>query len=135
MNVVKQWFDPKNPAGRTEFVWIQVAGLILEGHARQWVSAAYGSTRVILTVSLIAMLIVLGISAAKRLLDVGWTRRWSFLILGLILLNIQNGVGRFDTLLLKGAAIFSAVLSIGYFALVIVLFVKSGARRGADPHT
>jgi hypothetical protein len=77
-----------------------------------------------LVACVVVLFAVMAIATAKRLLDVGWPRWWSFLVLGPVLLDTLSGIRKADSAFLKSAAILSAVLCVGYLALVAVLVLK-----------
>jgi uncharacterized membrane protein YhaH (DUF805 family) len=123
-DLLKRWLNPTRPTDRARFTLIQVAGLIIEGFLRRWIWIEEGATRLLLVACVLLLLALLAIATAKRLLDVGWPRAWSFLILGPGLFEILTGLGRANSPFLKEAAIVSAVSFVGYLALVTVLFLK-----------
>jgi hypothetical protein len=129
LNMIKRWLDPARPTDRTVFMSVQVAGMILEGFLRRWIWIAEGATRLLLVSCVLLLLALMAISTAKRLLDVGWPRGWSFLILGPALFEILTGTGTSDSAFLQDSAAVAAVIFVGYLALIIVLVLKKPRAR------
>jgi len=134
LTLFKRWLDVTSPAGPVGFTISQVGGFMLEGVLRHRVWTAEGATKLLWGTCLVVMFALLAIATVKRLLDVGWPRSWSVLVLGPILLDVLSGIGKAESAFLKLAAITSGVICLGYLALVVVLVFRKQRAAGCSPN-
>ena len=118
---VRRLFDPRIPLTRIGFVIAVCIGSGIEGTIRGRLCSPEGSTKVLYVACVLVLSILLTIMTAKRLLDVGWSRRWTFVILGPVLSDIVFGIGNANSVILKNALYPLLISYIGYLLLVVVL--------------
>jgi uncharacterized membrane protein YhaH (DUF805 family) len=124
------WFDPKLPINRNTYGFAQFVVLVIASallgqidsvmlHNRSTASTIFVLFGAILILSLMSIL------TAKRLLDVGWSRYWTFAMLGPVLMYALLAVGRSNVPLLRLVFIPVVLLFILGGVLIAALFVKS----------
>ena len=128
---LKHWFDPRVPIGRIGFALTQLIGSGIEGALRNRISPTEGNTKVLFISCVLALAALLAIVTIKRLVSIGWSRRWTLVILGPVLFDILFGIGSTNSPLLKMAFYPLLVSYIGYLLLVVVLCGMQGQSVGA----
>lgn len=129
---VTHLFDPRVPVGRVGFLVIQVLGSGIEGVLRNRMFPTGANTKVLFVACVLALAVILAIMTTKRLMDVGWSHRWAFVILGPVLFDILFGIGSSNSTFLKMAFYPLFVSYVGYMLLVVVLCVQQGQATGDD---
>lgn len=130
-NLLKRWLDPSIPTGSVGFTVIQAFGLVLEGVLRPRIWAADLAVKTLLTACMMLVFAIMAIATTKRLVDVCWSRWWTVLIGGFVLLDALSALHAKTSPLLIFVAILCAVLCLGYLGLVFVLvFERPSGGRG-----
>jgi uncharacterized membrane protein YhaH (DUF805 family) len=120
---IQRWFDPRVPVGRIAFVIAQCLGSGIEGALRRKMWPLGASTKTLFVACVLMLTLFLVTLTAKRLLDAGWSRGWTFAILGPALFDILFGTGNANSAFLKMAFYPLFVSYVGYMLLVVVLCV------------
>ena len=131
------WIDPRLPIGRSIYFIEQFFAIILAQALLKQIDSiglrGFSAPRIALTlIGACALFAAMGIVMAKRLLDVGWSRYWTFLIFGPVLLYSLLAVGRSNAGLLRVALIPIVLLFVPCCALIAALFVRPGRNRVAE---
>lgn len=131
---IQRWFDPRVPVGRIGFVIAQCVGSGIEGILRRRMWPTGDSAKVLFVVCVLTLSVVLATVTAKRLLDAGWSYRWTFAILGPALFDILFGIGSANSAFLKMAFYPLFASYVGYMLLVLVLCVvpSQEVKAGAE---
>jgi uncharacterized membrane protein YhaH (DUF805 family) len=128
---VVNWLDPKSPISRNEYGIRQFIALVLAGALLGPIDSVMLQSRstvsiVLVLVGATAVLSLISLLTAKRLLDVGWSRYWTLMMLGPVLMYALLAVGRLSPGLLHAAFIPVGLLFALGGALIAALFVKPG---------
>jgi len=134
-NFVVRCVDPRCPISKKQYGVQQFVAILLACALlgpldsigqRGWQISAIILVFLSTSVVLGAMVIL----ALKRLLDVGWSRYWSLLIIGPVLMYSLLAIGRSDTVLLRSAIIPVGILFAAGCGLIVVLFLKTSRADG-----
>jgi uncharacterized membrane protein YhaH (DUF805 family) len=130
---ITQWLDPRVPISRTKYLVAQLITVMLGGALLDRVDSVLlqGWSAVLIALVLTgaaAVLALMSLLTVKRLLDIGWSRRWALLMLGPVLMYSLLAIGRSNQALIR--AVFFPVVLLFVFgaALMAALFVRPGTQ-------
>jgi len=128
-NGIANWLDPKSPISRNAYGIAQFVALVLAGALLGPIDSIMLQGRSSVSIALVlvgatAVLSVISLLAAKRLLDIGWSQYWTLMMFGPFLMYALLAMGRSNPGLLRAAFIPVGLLFVLGGALVAALFVK-----------
>jgi uncharacterized membrane protein YhaH (DUF805 family) len=130
-NGIANWLDPKSPISKNQYTIAQFVALVLAGALLGPIDSIMLQSRSNVSIASVligttAVLSLISLLTAKRLLDVGWSQYWTLIMFGPALMYALLAVGRSNPGLLRAAFIPVGLLFVIGGALVAALFVKPG---------
>lgn len=123
---ISQLFNSDVPIGRNPFALGLIVAAILDRVVCRSLRDGGAEMHVIFAICVLVLYFLLAVLTAKRLSDIGWSRKWSLLAVGPALFDILVGIGNADSPYVKVAVYpLFALLSV-YVLLAIVLVGMRG---------
>ena len=127
---ISQLFNSDVPIGRNPFALGLIVAAILDRVVCRSLRDGGAEMHVIFAIwRSVVLYFLLAVLTAKRLSDIGWSRKWSLLAVGPALFDILVGIGNADSPYVKVAVYpLFALLSV-YVLLAIVLVEMRGGKE------